>query len=579
MRLYIRSSQGSEWYPAEAGGVPPALLSEDSAFILRLADVPADIDLHALKLVIGGVTAQRHYLENTQSRRQVQWSWKPEFYSGRFRAMVMQDGPFNPLFEVDLEVDPHKQKLTRDAFRTMLEAIVLWSQSLWELSGAGTGVSGDEGGRTPPLAYLEYADQHLQAIARVVHDIARSPRSRFEPIYRDQRLDRCRYIDTASVRQIALQVARQASGQLPAAQVGHEVSGIPPELWPSHVVERQRQLSYDIRENRFIKTFLSLLYQALFHLQKRLQSRLRPNGTWDAALTERLERSFRTARRLLFQVDTLLRLPFLGEVQIAAQALQPSPALLKDLRFSQLYSLYRQFPRSSVQLGSELGDLTLEKTYDLYEKWCFFEVIETLSKLHGRPTGVSEGFFDEDDGPVLRMPEGASVQFDGGITVTWQRTFRSIGSSWDTSSGSRFQSYGVETRPDIVIELEGEGARPDEGCPGEGEPGGSRLIILDPKYRVSGSGVRQGLGDMHKYRDAIVGGVSVDGISDPEPVVGAFILCPDAAPDVARYFDSKYRERFGFGGVLLKPGEPGEGLAEVLARAEAQKEARRISDA
>jgi len=566
LELSLRTHTGghTEWYPVHSGELPEGLLAEGQNYIVRLREIPSDIDIHSLKLLLGGVTSERHYLEDSANSRRVQWRWSPEFYSGLFRGAVVlgNEERYPPLLSFSLEVDPARAKLHRDDFRIMLSDISQWSQSLWAVSGARAGVGRGEGYQPPPLAYLEYAEQHLDEVARVVRRIARNPRSCFEAVYRDERLERCRYVDATSLRQVAGQMARQAQGQLPEAVRGAKLEFIPPELWPPRILERQTRLTYDVRENRFVRTFLLQLQRALLGLQNRLRDA--KAGT-DEELAQRVRRNRHLTRKLLFQTWQLLDLPFLQEVGTDAQALNPTTTLLRDLRYSRLYELFRRFPRTSVALGSDF-ELTMERTYELYEKWCFLKVVAVLSELYGEPTRLSPSFFGKTDGPVFQLPDDAKAEFGPGVRVTWQRTFSSLGSSWDTPSLSGLRSYGVEVRPDIVIELDGSGAG-SSGAAGSGlDTGESRLVILDPKYRVSPSRVREGLGDMHRYRDAIISGLSADGFIDPEPVAGAFVLCPDDAPEVCRFFKQGYRKRFGFGGIVMKPGEPAGALKAFLAR-------------
>lgn len=120
------------------------------------------------------------------------------------------------------------------------------------------------------------------------------------------------------------------------------------------------------------------------------------------------------------------------------------------------------------------------------------------------------------------------------MTLHFQRTF-----DWGVSG---LQSVSHQRRPDLCLVA------------------GERVLVLDAKYRVGHDGVREGLGDNHRYRDAIVTAAG------ERAVVGGYLLMP--APPVAsadlRLTAPGFWERWGIGAVVVRPGESLEQLGELV---------------
>jgi len=87
----------------------------------------------------------------------------------------------------------------------------------------------------------------------------------------------------------------------------------------------------------------------------------------------------------------------------------------------------------------------------------------------------------------------------------------------------------------------------------------TRTIILDPKYRVRSDAIKSALGDMHKYKDALVDE------NQNKLVKAAYILIPNVPSEIdiqERYLSMEYKSKHGFGVCVLRPGEQG-GLEEI----------------
>ena len=229
----------------------------------------------------------------------------------------------------------------------------------------------------------------------------------------------------------------------------------------------------------------------------------------------------------------LLSLDFLQDIG-PLRALRPAtPVLLKDPLYSRFYRLYREFDRAFTPFDGDPFRLSLDKVWQLYEYWCFFQVVAALRSLAGDDAQFdASGFLaDHADRISLAMPQ-ARVAITGQVDVGFQRTF-----FYHAGDHTGAGTYSHEMRPDISIEVRDEHGQIQE------------IVLLDPKYRVNALSLNQAVNDMHRYKDAIVG----PGLQ--KLVKRAFILCPGDDQGAQRYFSSDYQQACGLGAIVLKPGQ------------------------
>jgi len=131
------------------------------------------------------------------------------------------------------------------------------------------------------------------------------------------------------------------------------------------------------------------------------------------------------------------------------------------------------------------------------------------------------------------------VKINERIRIYFQRQY-------DYYNKSRYGSYSGQMKPDIVIEQ-----IDDKGI--------LRTTILDPKYRVTHTGIREALVKMHAYKDAIVD-KNMNRI-----VEKAYILVPDMPTDTgdSKYVKEQYKKDHGLGILIVSPGNDA-GFDELL---------------
>lgn len=213
--------------------------------------------------------------------------------------------------------------------------------------------------------------------------------------------------------------------------------------------------------------------------------------------------------------------------------------LTKHPGYRRLHQYYLKFLLGLTPVGQENLDLSLERTYQLYEYWCFLKIVEYLVKRYkDEEVDASELFTvtGEHGGISLRLKHGneSAVKVNERLKVYFQRHYNHH--PIDNLPG--VGSYSFLMKPDIVLEK-------------KEEDGSINTVLLDPKYRVGRKPILDALGDMHKYKDALVDG------NGKRIISAAFILVPNSPQDtgiVARYCPWDYKIQHGFGVCILSPG-------------------------
>jgi hypothetical protein len=443
---------------------------------------------------------------------ELEWAWCPDFFAGRFALVIEYDGrPLLP--EVALTAVTPAHKLHADAYNRMLADLVRWAEGWTTPSPARAAASFAADGLRAQFAFLE---RRWAALARLVEQILERPLWALEREEREVPLHRAGLgvlglpSDWAPVPAGA--ALPPAMAALAARARGHLPLSLP--------TERARS-TFAVPANRFVAGFLAEIGRALPALAESLRAR-GPELPGVAAAGQALLAAIGR------QIGVWRRSTWLGSVEGPLGPVEPSPRLLLHPVYGALWRLYREWqrPLALVEAGGEA--LPLERTYQLYEYWTFLAVARAL--------GCELGGLVSVEGPSVRLGLSAARAFSlpvsPGVTLHFQRTF-----DW---GGSGLQSVTHQVRPDICLVA------------------GERVLVLDSKYRVGHDGLREGLGDLHRYRDAIVGS---DGA---RAVVGGYVLIP-AAPLQAsdrRVAEAGFRERWGIGAIVATPGES---LAELEA--------------
>lgn len=528
--LYIqRESGGLAWqvWPSQ-DVIPAGSIKEASTYLFELRDSD---DALAADLLIDDLP-----VEALRSRQPsvARWRWTPGFHAGSVEAILKLPGTGIRRFQIT--TDPDLRKLTRDDFDAMVREVLEDTFALFSLSAFRKGIARHPGNRPPPLARLEFLRSRVEEISKTISAISRSPRHflRAEqvtlPSHRAKRATGPEILK--SFRTGLIRTEASSLSRLPAALGGH---------LPSQITVRQRHNSVDIPEHRQIKGCL------------------RSWAAWLSAVADVLDKTGRTddpeifttadswairARHIARQLNDAASSGFMKEVSTGPATLQMSSMFRNDPAYSRFFRLWQDMNLGLAALFGDFLQMPLARTYELYELWCFLRLLRAAVEEYG-PTGVdlSSLFTTDASGGVTICAGSVVVPVGDDKFLCFQRQYREY---WLEPDGEG--SFSRTMVPDVVL----AGA----GLCGSGK----QVIVLDAKYRIN-EGLNDALNSIHTYRDALVhevGDGEIEGI-----VTAAYLLTPHIpaldsdfkkTPVPGRLFHPRYREKFRFGAVTLRPG-------------------------
>jgi hypothetical protein len=520
--------------------VPPGTVREAASYIFELRDTD---EVFSADLFIDDVQ-----LEALRSRhpRIARWRWLPGFHAGMVEAVLRIPGTGTRRFEIT--TDPDLRKLTRDDFDALVREVLEDTFALFSLSAFRKGIAREPSVRPPPLARLEFLRSRADEICDTVAAIARSPRHflRAEevtvPLHRAARATGPEIVK--SFRSGAIRTESVQPSRLPPGLGGR---------LPARITLRQRKSSVDIAEHRQMKACL------------------RSWGAWLSGVADTLARIGRSddpevvttagswsvrARNIASRLNAAANTGFMADVGDGPAQLRMSSLFRNDPVYRRFYRLWQDMNLGLAGLFGDFLNMPLARTYELYELWCFIRLLRAAIEEYA-PEGIDLGrlFTSNAAGGVTISAGAVSVPIKGDQLLCFQRQYREY---WIEPDGDG--SFSRTMVPDIVFSGTGLGGT------------GHRVIVLDAKYRIN-DGLNDALNSIHTYRDALV---RESGDGDTECIVAAaYLLTPhmpslvegegfNETPVPGRLFHPKYREKFRFGAVTLRPGMSASELRTCL---------------
>ncbi|HFF6191035.1 TPA: DUF2357 domain-containing protein [Stenotrophomonas maltophilia] len=409
--------------------------------------------------------------EAVQVGGQSGWRWTPGFYAGVVVAELLSHSG-QRLAEYRLDVAPEGSKLGEGVFHTLLEELRAFDPALLlgtEAAQASIGVSGEV--TSPLLAYarLRRNGDALQAALRAVmgHPLTRLQCDRaLVPAHHVRRLD------VASAVRLLRHPATVAYLNDDAGELNEKTPLI------------EATQSTDTVDNPANRALVAVMPSV----------RLRCQHVADAlAVLARVDEKAGT--RTPLQPRLARKLAYLGGLSKAlARLLKGAPfalttraevtaAGLNAISAHPAYARAYRFAWSSLR-GGVAGDLAdeqtwLSPTWEIYERWCFAQVVQCLRKQ--RPDLSWTTHYPTTRNDCIRVVgAGDGVQMEAWL----QRRYRA-----GDSTLTGFRSISAELHPDIVITVDDRGVR--------------RMFVLDAKYRTSRINVLDAMRSAHLYQDAL----------------------------------------------------------------------------
>ena len=348
---------------------------------------------------------------------------------------------------------------------------------------------------------------------------------------------------------------------------------------PEKIEVRDKRVSVDTPENRFVKHALETFQRTLEEMLEKLEKIARASDGWIV----------QEIRGLLDQLDETLTRSFFREIARPEFLPLGSPVLQRKEGYRDVLRVWLQFDLSARLCwrgGEDVYSAGKRDVATLYEYWVFFRLLDVVSEVFELDTPKSERLIVKtSDGFGLKLRAGRHTPLSGKCRVagrelrlklSYNRTFARHGAGRDGQYPAK-GSWTERMRPDYTLSLwpaafsEQEAERQEMishvhfdakyrienlrevfGKDDAEMPGRALHDDLDreAKQEVSGVYKRADLLKMHAYRDAI------------RRTVGAYVLYPGTEAKEWRGFHEIVP---GLGAFPLRPTDRGDGTDELKA--------------
>lgn len=530
----------------DADPIPPGAVTESSDVTFHL--IGDEIDVFNVGLAVDGVGLDRIAV----SRTHVLWRWSIGFHAGTVELTLSGVTP-SPIV-IEVLTDPNVAKLTRSQFGRMVGDILSDTLALAALSGHRVGIA--RGDRPLGLARFEFLRQCFDRIEAAVVEINRAPWLRLERKELTVPLGRAGGVGSLAFTRASRSSRRLANQDLARlTPTAHRLAVRLNNHLPQTIRKTSGRFDNRRREHSDMLMVLGIWRTFLQKVGTHLE-----NASSGAEEGKRLTVLGRHARQMRRRVERMMRLPLFEGVSPSSSAVNPSHLFQRVPAYRRFYRAYRDFLAGLADVTGEFVNVPLQRTFDLYEIWCFLRLARAAALHAGAEAQWRDAIVERTtrDELVLRL-KGKPMKF-GAFTLVFQPYYQEV---WRTN-GPMVGSFSRPMQPDIAIE-----ALPSA------ETGPRPVVVLDAKYRVE-HGLNDAVTSIHTYRDALVEQFEVGLLhSHRRTVEAAFLLTPqlpvgdesswrlESPPTV--FFREAYREAFRFGAVTLRPGVTVEQCRSLLA--------------
>lgn len=383
-----------------------------------------------------------------------------------------------------------------------------------------------ERSKNPTLVeWFSLVRSHFQEFVKLAQGISKNPHAAL--------VKKTTATDTERARRVSRQTIDKAMRR-PNSGPLHPSAGV---VLPRRVQETASWTTFDTPENRYFKALLLETYRKI-----RLLSRTEETGDEDADRYSE-SRFFDAIRSELKgmqrQVESLLRLPFLGQIADAGLEKPNSMVFHKHPLYARFEKLCRLL-NGGLSFSGNIVPIGVKDTALLYEYWCFLKIIRLL-----------ENRFDLEEQTVVQFKRmRVVVSLEKGKASAMRFRHVPTGKSLHVVYNRMFNKLPtLAQKPDNVIQFASE----------------DRFYIFDAKYRIQFDSdylkkygkpgpTEDDINTMHRYRDAIAVPHPVTMQYQRGVVIGAAVLFPH--PIEEDYIGHRFHksiEQVEIGGIPLLP--------------------------
>lgn len=398
--------------------------------------------------------------------------WRADFYAGRVSLSARFPDTAEPAYYY-LDISPSSEKLGAEIYQELLAAIKATDQRLALGLTPATAKFGDhsEDHVSSSIVLLErlkkYGPPFLQSLRQAVSH----PHRKLAPLLEERPLSLARRIAPSALRDPRV-LLRLGDIRQSRSEFIDDVS----------ITVQSYQSTLDTAANRTLLALINRFHTTLRNLRETVLD-FEMGGEKDEQAARRLSR-LETLDNLITQVgDCLKHEPF-----VSVNKPETSSAGLTQIAAQPLYSRSYRLGCQALRLGvhGEIGDenLPISPSWELYERWCFLEIVSGLEALLGiAPHTVKSSNYASAERIVTFDLDNARR-----LQVMYQARFPSIVAT--QGGGSSAWSISRERYPDIVVLL----VQKDEPA---------RFAVVDAKYRAGRQNILDAMSSAHIYRDAL----------------------------------------------------------------------------
>ena len=293
-----------------------------------------------------------------------------------------------------------------------------------------------------------------------------------------------------------------------------------PEYVPLRVNNIRHVNTIDTPENQFFKYFLELVNNVINELLELFQKGY-PN--------ERLTVFKHMTNEYLSNIK-LSEISKLDYLPLNSQVLQ------KKEGYKEILNYYFKLENTYNVIWEDINELIKgdeKKIYELYERWCYFQLIEILREISGDEINYKDVFtlkeksqtYDIQTGFNHEIKFNCKNKFNKDVTLElwYNKQFNS------SKENKEYTSYSVNLRPDYTIKIDYDD--------------NYKLIHFDAKYKKELSTSEEDNGKIdHTQVDIAKMHAYFDGIRNS---IGAYILYPGENPDLYKKYENDFIPTIG----------------------------------
>lgn len=311
----------------------------------------------------------------------------------------------------------------------------------------------------------------------------------------------------------------------------HLIKKVGDSYIPVEALQVTKKVTYDTKENRFLKFMLTKITEKIKHFIKLYTS---TPYKYDKDVVNKLKSMER-------EITRRLRTSLLKNVNIDYRNTDISLVFIMGSGYKEIYKYYLILQKG-LNINSNILSLSMKELSLLYEYWCFIKINSLLMEKYRLIT--ADFMKINRNGIVVSLKKGVSSTLKYENRITKER--------FQVSYNSKKLSKTIAQKPDNILQIYKEGN--DKAYE----------FIFDAKYKIETDSVyrrqyggvgpkEEDINTMHRYRDAIVYS-NKEEASYKNCIFGAFVLFPYKNEEEYRKHDFyKSIEEVNIGGLPFLP--------------------------